>query len=318
MFQESTASAAMIPPNSVAREYLRLVAHFSAGYEQLNPELFAIVGALVDILLADLRLASSAGGDSVYAVHLDGGMPPVRAQRVPRGSNAVCFLCCEQAEARLKSFENELARAVVPTALQGLGEYDGLVAAGVAHLIRQWRAELPVRQHRRHPIDGDLTAVRGLDEVRLVLADRGATGKGFVARFTDVSRGGVGAIARAESIDEPVVGELIALRAAPEGVWHLGVVRRLWREKHDIVRLGVQTLSIRPRIGRADDGRSRADVLVCDELRSADVVRIVVPAGCLAFGAPLFLSSDGILHELRPLSAESLDDVSEVWSYEVL
>lgn len=319
VLQASTRSVSVNSPNPVAWEYLRLVAHFSVGYERLNPELLAVVGALVEALLPDLQLTTSAGGGCVCAVDLDSGMPPVRAHGVRRGSGDVRFLCCEQAKARLQSFDNELERGAEPTLLQGLGECDGgLVAAGAAHLMRHWCAELPVRQHRRHPIDGDLSAVRGLDDVRLVLAGRVWAGKGFVARFTDVSRGGVGAIASAESIGEPVVGELIALRAAPEGVWHLGVVRRLWRERRDIIRLGVQTLSIHPRIGRADDGCSRADVLVCDQLCRADVVRIVVPAGCLAFGAPLFLSSDGTLHKLRPLSTESLGDALEVWSYEVL
>lgn len=281
----------------VAREYLRAIAYFSAGIDQLPVEQAGAVCRLVDLLLPRLALVSGAGAFILYVVDPPQQPVPVRLSRASAMTSGWGFSPGDAIEV-LAETHGQLLRGDVPNGL--VGWEPGALRDAAAHLRRLWSHRPPVRRFRRHGADGKLLVVKGYGDIKaLFQAKSGLEFRGW--RIADLSRGGVGALLMPKDGGPvPERGALLAFRPHDGMNWHLGLVRRV-RLAKDSAEVGIETLSIRPELVRVDDGRVPSDMLFCDPVLKGEAVRVVAPAGAFREGASLFVNADGRLSKLKPL-----------------
>jgi hypothetical protein len=287
----------------VTREYLRAIAYLSSTFDQVPLESISAADHLIDQVLPHLTLRPQPEAGALYVVVPEDGAPPRRF--VVGADDGLCsalYFHPGLATAMLRGFHSQLAQGVVPAGMGWGGRADNLhLGEAAQHLLRQWSGSPPVRRHHRHALNGPLSAVRGFPALRALFRGE-EVGAVREWRMCDASRGGVGAALPETASDNIHLGDLVGLRADEGESWHLGIVRRK-RYEEDAPRVGVETLAARPELISVDDGRTSAEVFLCDPLTKGEAVRVVVPPSQLRPGRPLFLSVAGLVRKLKPLDA---------------
>ena len=301
----------------VGRGFLRVVALSSAGFEQLHPSLFRALDRLVDLCLPLVSLERRPLADAIRTLDRDASTAPRRVMRVDDADRDGWFFSTRFAEKALDAFAERLRHGVMPPELQKLGVSRSLLSAVVKHLHRQWSGASPTRRHRRHPVSGPISVAVGIDEVWR-LFDGGHVSDAAGCSFSDVSRGGVGAMLPASVAESLPVGELVAVRPREGGAWHVGLVRRTWQENEEATRVGLQTVSTAPRLARVDDGSQTMDIILCDVVQKGEALRFIVRSDLLRFDGPLFIAHHGSVHKLRPLEIGAIGEGFELWACQVL
>ncbi|THF63555.1 hypothetical protein E6C76_13225 [Pseudothauera nasutitermitis] len=299
-------------------EYLRAVAYASCGMDQIPPNAVGAVDRLIDLLLPHLSLLSSPAGSSLYGIVPADGEPPRRLVEHGEQMAGMLHLIPGAAVRILNGLSGQLAQGSVPAELAGNGRHgEAGLALALQTLLRHWSSMPPLRRYRRHLLDGRLEAVRGFDELKTLLQGGACTSASGEWQMYDVSRGGIGALVPRAGDDAVQMGDLVGLRSADGDAWHLGIVRRK-RATGEGRLVGVETVSQRPEIISADDGRAAAEVLLCDPLLKGEAVRVLVSPDALMSGVPLFVSANGGLHKLKPLDAAASGRDFELRVYQVL
>ncbi|MBI1907225.1 MAG: hypothetical protein HYS20_13485 [Rhodocyclales bacterium] len=306
----------VVHEGAVEQEYLRALAYFSAGYEQLAPDLFGVVNRLVDIALPMLGLYKKPLSGTVYYIDLSRGASPTRFVQVPERADGVRYFSTRRAYEFLQKMDLALKRGELPRELDLIPVERDLLCAALEHLIIQWSVAPPVRRNRRHPVDGALHAVQGYDRVHALL-ESGDLSDPLHLLFVDVSRGGVGVLMESGVTPAICVGALVAIRPLEGGVWHLEMVQRVWQESGMRMILGLMTLSIAPRVLDVTTGAETQSVLVCDPLLRGEAVRIVAPLGGCELGDMLYATQQGERHELRRLVTQARGHDFAVLAYQV-
>jgi hypothetical protein len=326
-FLSSTGSSVTLPDarcvvagateDPIKRGFLRAVALSSAGFEQLHPSLFQPLDQLVDLCLPIVRLEKRPQADVIRALDAEISAAPRRVMRVADADPDGWFFSTRFAAQALHAFTQGLRHGVVPPELEKLGVSRSLISATVKHLHRQWSGDSPRRRHRRHCVSGPLSVAVGIVEVWR-LFDSGYVPDAAGCSFSDVSRGGVGAMLPATLAESLPVGEIVAVRPHDGGAWHVGLVRRTWQENERDTRVGLQTLSMAPSLARVDDGSRSIDVLLCDVVQKGEALRFIVHNDLLRFDAPLFLTHQGSVYKLRALEIGATGEGFELWACQVL
>ena len=300
---------------SSQREMTRAVALHCAGLDQLSPDLIDVADRLIHYILPALHVAPNPiEGARFFWVPGDGTAPSriVRSQAVP----GAWYFSAQHADAAMLELETMLGKGVVPGALDGgPGSRERLTAA-TRHLRRAW-CDAPVkRRYRRHPMTGEVKAVKGLHAFQQALKDGGESAESWA--MTDASVGGMGLTAPVSRAQMPAIGELVAVRPEDSAEWRLGMVRRLNRLEAPDTFLGLETFATAPRLVRADDGRAPVDVLLCDPIRRGGILRVIAPVNTLRPGTPLFVAENGAIQKLKPLGSNWRGNEFEVRTYLVL
>lgn len=299
-----------------AQECLRTLAYFSAGLDQLPPAALEAADKLIGLAFSHLRLTPTAEEAGRYVFLPALGQVPRRFVRGMPLPESALVLMTEDAHAILAGLTGLLSQGVVPPGLGGGGISATQFASALQVLLRQWSGAPPARRYRRHLLTGRLRAVRGFDGVRALLKGRQQPGSDEW-QMQDVSRCGIGALVP-ESGDQRIgMGDLVGLQAAEGDAWHLGLVRRK-RHAEDGSFVGVETLSQKPALVSADDGRVASDVLLCDPLLKGEAVRILLSPGTLSGTGALFIQHQGAIHKLKPLEASTSGNDFELRVYQVL
>ncbi|WP_211169075.1 hypothetical protein [Aromatoleum toluvorans] len=297
---------------SVEFHYVRAIAASTASLDLLAPQLLSAVDDLLRLVTPVLRLESGRFDGATHFVDPLGGEAPHRITGVTESVPGRWFFTPLTASAVLNQF-------AVRHASDASAPSDPLDASlqtlAVEHLLRHWSEVPPVRRHRRHLLDGKLTAVAGIEALKRVFAgETGVTREEWQLR--DASRSGIGAITASRSIR---IGQLIGVHLVDGQGWQLGLVRRTWAQGGDTNLVGLELLSSRPVVAHVDDGRCPAEVLLCDPLLRGEAVRVVVPSRTLsAPSVPLFVTGNGSVQKLKPLDASYVGDGFELRVYQVL
>jgi len=302
---------------SVEREYLRAVAAQSASLDLLPPQLIHVVDRLLDFSLPMLQFQAAPFAGATYCIDPSRSVGPRRMVRVPESINGTWFFAPRVAAVALQEVAEQLAAGKPPQGL-ALGEECGeWLKAGLAHLLRHWSDMPPVRRYRRHLLGGTLSAVRGIKDLQRLFSGQTVMRQAEWS-LRDVSRGGLGAYAATLSDASVRVGELVGIRPIEGAAWQLAVVRRTWANPGQYPFVGLETLTQNPVLASVDDGRTSADVVLCDPLMRGEAVRIAAPANVLNPGVPLFVTNNGSIQKLKPLESSMAGDGFELRVYQVL
>lgn len=297
----------------VVREYVRALAYQSAALDQLTVAQGLAVARLIQLSLPFLSVCRNPVSGPHY------GVSPIREpiphRQLQADASAEWHFVPAAANDLLRELEAQFDRGEVPRPLAGADP--ALFADAVGHLRRMWASEQPRRRFRRHETTGCLSLARGLADCRSVLdgADPIVLKE---AAVENLGRHGVGAClcpGRGGHGLDP--GEIVALRFVDGEGWHLGLVRRLSIGERG-AHVGVEILSRQAQAGRADDGESGLDVIVCDPLQRGEAVRVIAAPDSLRPDAPIYVSRAGGIQKLKPLDAMSRGRGFDLRVYQVL
>lgn len=298
----SAVGEEVLREGAVEQECLRALAYFSAGYEQLAPDLFGIVNSLVDIALPQLGLYKKPVSGTLYYVDLALGAAPARFVQVPERAEGLRYFATRRAYDFLQELDLALKRGELPRELDLMPAGRDLIGAALEHLMIHWSVTPPLRRNRRHPVDGALHAVQGYERICALLEHKELSDPLHLL-FVDVSRGGVGVLMESGVAPAIGIGALVAIRPLEGGVWHLEMVQRVWQESGMRMLLGLMTLSIAPKVVDVTNGAQTRSVLICDPLLRGEAVRIVAPRLGSELGDTLYVTQGDVRHELRRLAS---------------
>ena len=302
---------------AVEREYLRAIAYHSAAFDQIERSALAAADLLVAQGLSRLQLRPLDLGDALYQVTPSSWEPPRRMLAAAGDYDGHFYFVARGAADMFAGLALQLARGQLPEAVATLSPEARLaLPLACQHLLRQWGDAPPQRRVRRHLLDGRLAAVSGFAALRRQIEGGGVLPPAEWLMH-DVSRGGIGALVPGEAAEAVEVGDLVGLRAADGDGWHLGIVRRK-RFDGMAPRLGVETLSQKPRAVTANDGQQTFDALLCDPVRKGEAVRVLAPEATLQAGVTLFIHGEGAVHALKPLDATQGGRDFDLRVYQVL
>jgi hypothetical protein len=297
-------------------EVARLVALHCGGLDQLPVELIDVVDRLIHYLLPVLHLGPAPIEGARFIWTPASGSPPRRLVRTDNPPGGDWYFSPLQADGVMTELEAALRKGVIPAALDGgVGARERALAA-IRHLRRAWCESPVARRHRRHAMGGRIAAIKGFVALRQALRDGGDDAERWDLRDASVS--GMGVVAPVTDAEVPRIGDLIALRPDEQGVWRLGMVRRVSRDTDLHAFLGLETFASAPRMVRADDGRAPVDILLCDPLHRGAVLRVIAPTNALRAGMPLFVAENGAIQKLKPLGSAWRGTEFEVRNYLVL
>ncbi|AYH42525.1 hypothetical protein [Azoarcus sp. DN11] len=299
--------------HSVEFHYVRAIAACTASLDLLAPRLLGSVDGLLHLATPVLRLEPDRFDGATHFVDPLGDEAPHRIAGVTENVPGRWFFTPLAASAVLNEYRHAPAGSA-PTAWSDAQDAS-LQALAVEHLLRHWSDIPPIRRHRRHLLDGKLTAVAGIEALKRVFAGE-LPERREEWQLRDASRSGIGVITANRSIR---IGQLIGVHLVDGKGWQLGLVRRTWAQGGDTNVVGLELLSSKPVVARVDDGRCPAEVLLCDPLLRGEAVRVVVPSRTLgAPSVPLFVTRNGSVQKLKPLDASYVGEGFELRVYQVL
>lgn len=295
----------------LAVEYVRAVACHAAQLDRLALHEAVVVAHLIDLCLPWVDVTRSAGGSGQYVMST--ATAPVPSWQVSPDGSAEWHFMPWVADRLLADMDARVADKRVPHRFdRGTPE---LYRASLAHLRRLWSQTPPSRQDSRHPMDATLAVACGVDECRQIVRDGGAGWRRQWAAV-DASRTGISMLAPSTpGLSWADLGELLGFLFTDSGTFHLGIVRRFriagdWKAEY-----GVQTMSRCARVVEAFDGQHVHQVLLCDEIISGQMLRLVSLPAALARGVNLRVAIDGATAELQPVNVLQKGQGFEIRAY---
>ena len=266
-------------------EFARLVMFWTLAPSGLSPAEQDIAERLVVHLTDKYRLSAFHEDGFDYFFDLAGVHPPLPLVRSSPWSAQTRYFQVSQARQSVMALHALMSgNGDLPPGLDlGAAAEPNVVARMLTHLQINWAKEMPARAAERRKADMALHVVQGYPVVLGLVAPASADGASPQYRLLneswvtqDVSAGGYGVIVPAGVGEWLQVGDLIAVRAAPEVPWHLGIIRRVQAHKHNQRQIGIQLISktakpveVRSLSGVARGGK-RVSALMLDEWPLAD------------------------------------------------
>lgn len=273
--------------STIQREFVRLVALHCASLDQLSPERIEATDKLVRYLQHVLDLSAEPVAGSQFAVDLDRLAPPRRCLALPESTSGdLRFFRAGDALPALDELARTLADASSAPAFAGLSLPS--VTATVRHLARQWGAQPPMRQFRRHVVQGQLSLATGLGFIRSQLSGDALLRPAAAWTLMDASRNGFGVQSTLFDADVCRVGALVGAHVGETGRWVLALVRRVRFDDGVRVSVGLQTISSDPQQVVLDDGQRSWIGILCDQVVRGRSVRLVCEPGFMRAGGQVF------------------------------
>ncbi len=308
-FRTASASGALNTPvsiregretrSTISREFVRLVALQCASLDQLSPERIEATDKLVRYLQHSLELSSEPARGGLFSIDLETLAPPRRCLSLPEApSAALRFFRPADAVPMLEELQQTLIEAPGAPAFAGLSLPS--VTASIRHLSRQWGAQPPMRQYRRHQVQGQLALATGLGFIRSQISGEAQMRPAAAWALRDASRNGFGVISGAFDPDVCRVGALVGAHVGETGRWVLALVRRVRSDIEGGAAVGMQTISSEPYPALLDDGARSWSGILCDPVVRGRAVRIVCEPGAMRSPRPVFAKVAGRTVKLQP------------------
>ena len=179
--------------------------------------------------------------------------PPARVQKsTVQNSSTRYFGAGKALPALRKMIQDIQIQNALPSNINLGGAYDvELVLSVLQHLARYWSDHPPARSSERRMTASRMTVVHGFqDMIRNHAPEQDAISLDFHMLdgneswiVENVSAGGFGAIIPHVKGDWVKVGSLLGVQTETAKFWGAGVVRRITRDEHQQLRVGIQALS---------------------------------------------------------------------------
>lgn len=275
-------------------EYLRAIALYSLGLEQLDAGSLELASRLVHYVLSRLELSAFPSTVSLYWVDVALAAPPARVLQLPNQTNMPRFFSGAMAVDSLQSLLELASSGNVPPGfiLRHAAGAGGL-ANVLAYMIRRWSGVAPLRRQKRHEMPGAMFVVLGIDEVLASL--EGREDPAALRQWTvhDVSRQGIGVDVPQGQGEGTRVGMLVGLRPEDADFWRIGVVRRVRHEGAVHSQLGIELFGEKAVRVVARDGALQLLALLLDPLTPGSTVRLILSGSPVALSLNLFISERG-------------------------
>jgi hypothetical protein len=301
--------------DGIGKEFVRALAYHSAALDQLPLLQALMVCRLAQIALPFLLVTRKWTEGARYFVALVGTAEPRRVFGRPTEVSRGWYFSPRASIELLNTLELQVAGGRSPAALADCDPE--LLREAIRHLQDLWSPTPPRRRFKRHQIDGQLIVVSGFEEILEVLTGR-SMARNQEWRVRDLSKAGLGVLLRmARDCVIPDNGRLLCFRFVDGPNWQLGMVRRV-RYMRAGAEVGIDTLSLTPVAAKVETGSSVCEVLLCDEPRKGETIRVVAPAHFLRADMPITLSHDGSFRELKPIDFSARSDGFDLRVYQVL
>jgi hypothetical protein len=238
-------------------------------------------------------------------------MAPVRMAKPPKAAPTLRHFGPGTALARLLEIARKTqASGQVPSDFK-VGEANPEVVLEVLrHLALYWQPEPPARQHPRHSVKSRLAIAHGFDGVVEALGGAGGASLDFDAKASgaeswivdNVSAGGIGALVPQVKGDWLRVGTLLAMQPDGGANWVVGMVRRVSRTSTHEAKVGIQTLSRAPSLGKFSlrGTAGHVGILLPSPVLGSGETSIALKAGIYARGQNLETELQGKQHVFMP------------------
>ena len=308
-FRTASASGALNTPvsiregretrSTISREFVRLVALQCASLDQLSPERIEATDKLVRYLQHSLELSSEPARGGLFSIDLETLAPPRRCLSLPEApSAALRFFRPADAVPMLEELQQTLVEAPGAPAFAGLSLPS--VTATIRHLSRQWGAQPPMRQYRRHHVQGHLALATGLGFIRSLLSGDAQLRPAAAWTLMDASRNGFGVSSSMMDPEVCRVGALVGAHVGETGRWVLALVRRVRSCDQAGVSVGLQTISSDPQHVVLDDGSRSWSGILCDPVVRGRTVRVACEPGFMRVEGQVFARLGARMVKLEP------------------
>jgi len=316
-----TAVYANVPGDSTPQqEFLKGVVFSSSSPDALLPLEVELAERVIAEFTPKFTLGGTPGPDMGYWIDINQNMAPQRLVRTPPQTPTLRCFGASAALAEIRGLIQKIqASSQVPAGLNLGGSYEPDVVLDVlGHLALYWSPEPPERKHPRHNVKSRLAVTHGFDGLLGVLG--GATdsldfeGSGAESWIVEnVSAGGFGAVIPHIKGDWLKVGTLIAMQPEGGSNWVAGVVRRVNKVGNQQARVGIQSLSKTPMVGKFTGAAAdETGVLLKSGEPDSGEVRIVLRPGVFAPGQNLESERGGRFHVYMPHSVDDKGDDYEI------
>ncbi len=234
------------PNNTVRHRLAGVLLWWGSGTGSLKPQQIHLSERLSAHLSPALDMGIEPEADSLFSFDLALPRAPARYTGDTVVHPNLRFIRLGRVQARLEQIIGALEKGVVPIEIDLAGSYDAEVVLEAAkRLASNWLSAPPTRRTMRRRVNVPITIVRGFGGLVDQAHPRGATEALETWEADDISATGFRCtipVARGGGIR---VGALIGFR--PENVrhWGAGVVRRLRRDEHDKLDVGIEVLANR-------------------------------------------------------------------------
>ena len=178
--------------------------------------------------------------------------PPMRVTPESKTLSGMRYLGAGEVRPQLEILLKQLDKNIVPQEINLGGVYEAdIVKVAARHLLSSWGAPPPMRRHVRRQVKVSMAVVVGFEKI----LERGINAGDFDQHFgsddngnftwevEDISATGFRCVLPVKNTEAVKIGSLIATK--PQNVGHhgVGIVRRLSRDDHNHLHVGVEILS---------------------------------------------------------------------------
>lgn len=285
--------------STINREFVRLVAMHCASLDQPSPDRIEAADKLVRYLQYSLELSTEPATGSLFSVDLESLAPPRRCVSLPdEVPPAIRYFRPADAVPMLGELGNAMSESGLNPVFAGLSAPS--VSAAIRHLSRQWGPVPPMRQCRRHRVNGALALATGLGFIRSLISGEALLRPAAAWSLLDASRNGFGVSSPVMDPDICRVGALVGAHVGETGRWVLALVRRVRFSEADGAAVGLQTVTNDPFPALFDDGSRSWSGILCDPVSRGRSVRVACEPGFMRSGGHVFAKLGARMVKLEP------------------
>lgn len=285
--------------STINREFVRLVAMHCASLDQLSPDRIEATDKLVRYLQYSLELSDQPASGSLFSVDLESLAPPRRCVSLPHQvPPAMRYFRPADAVPMLGELGHAMSEAGLDPVFAGLSAPS--VSAAIRHLSRQWGPVPPMRQCRRHRVNGALALATGLGFIRSLISGEALLRPAAAWSLLDASRNGFGVSSPVMDPEICRVGALVGAHVGETGRWVLALVRRVRSSEVEGASVGLQTVTNDPQPALFDDGSRSWSGILCDPVVRGRSVRVACEPGFMRSGGHVFAKLGVRMVKLEP------------------
>lgn len=307
------------PNNSVRRRLAGVLLWWGSGTGSLKPLQIHVCERLSAHLSPALDMGIEPAADSLFSFDLALPRAPARYTGDTVVHPNLRFVRLGRVQAQLEQVIGTLEKGVVPSEIDLAGTYEAeAVLEAAKRLASNWLSAPPTRRTVRRSVNVPISIVRGFGGLVDQAHPRGAPEAGETWEADDISATGFRCSIPAARGAGIKVGALVGFR--PENVrhWGAGIVRRLRRDEHDKLDVGVEVLANRVSGVMVREEGSPGDLpmvwLVQPGIEESDA-RLLIKPGTLAENRVLHGRVEGKRYLLTPQKRDEKGDDYDLMRY---
>lgn len=245
--EQITLYAGLGVSTSVRRIFAGVLMWYTAGVGSLRPLDLHIAKRLSIYLSKSLSVTAQCREDSMFAFDLVSSSAPLRVKESgTMYPPSVRFMSIGETSAQLASILKTLGKNLVPAELNlGVAYAAEEVAEVVGRLAAYSETRQSVRRPPRRTIKMNLSVLNGffnlLEETNVDLNLNDPISENW--EVEDISANGLRCVLPEGRVSNVKIGMLVGLQSEKAMHWGVGIVRRLRRDKHNNLHVGIKILS---------------------------------------------------------------------------